>query len=112
MERYIPPISMEEINASEPVEVEIDDPDMVVIVIEEPNQEFKQNLAEEISEGDLQSLAGDLLADILSDKSSRRDWEKTVSEGLELLGMKLDERTEPWPGASGVYHSLLSEAVI
>ena len=114
MERYIPPISMEEINASEPVEVEIDDPNAIVIEIKigDPNEKFKQNLAETISENDLQSLASDLLADILTDRSSRRDWEKTVSDGLELLGMKMDERTEPWPGASGVYHSLLSEAVI
>ena len=113
MERYIPPISLEDINSSEPVEIEIDGPVVVVeIDIGDPNEEFKQNLAESMSEGDLQSLASELLADIRTDKSSRRDWEKTVTEGLELLGMKMDERTEPWPGASGVYHSLLSEAVI
>lgn len=111
MERYVPPISLEDINKSEPIEIEIDGP-TVVVEIGDSNEEFKQNLAESMSEGDLQSLASDLLSDIRTDKNSRRDWEKTVSEGLELLGMKMDERTEPWPGASGVYHSLLSEAVI
>jgi hypothetical protein len=109
MERNLAPISMEEIESNEPVEIEIVSEEVVVV---EREDNFNDNLAEVVSEAELQSLAGDLLGDIKMDKASRRDWEKTVTEGLELLGMKMEERSEPWPGASGVFHSLLSEAVI
>ena len=71
-----------------------------------------KNLAEEMDERDLARIAGDLIGDFESDVSSRRDWVQTYVDGLELLGMKLEERIEPWPGACGVYHPLLTESVV
>lgn len=73
---------------------------------------FDDNLAEYMDEGELDGIASDLIGDYMSDKESRRDWEKAYIEGLDLLGMKYEERTIPWPGASGVYHPILAEAVV
>jgi hypothetical protein len=69
-------------------------------------------LAEYISDGALQSLAGDLVADIDQDKQSRKEWEKTYVDGLKLLGLQIEERTEPWQGACGVFHPMITEAVV
>jgi len=114
MERVLNPISLEEINQAEEVEIEVPEDGVEISVEIEigEDDEFTQNIAELMDEGELQSLASDILGDIRTDKNSRRDWEKTVTEGMELLGMKIEERSEPWPGASGVFHSLMSEAVI
>jgi hypothetical protein len=79
---------------------------------EEAAEEFNENLAEVIDEKELAKLAGDLISDFDEDISSRKDWMQTYVDGLELLGMKLEDRTEPWPGACGVYHPLLSEALV
>jgi hypothetical protein len=79
---------------------------------EEDEDEFEKNLAEEMTEGELASIAGDLVGDFDTDVSSRKDWVQTYVDGLELLGMKLEDRTEPWPGACGVYHPLLTESVV
>jgi hypothetical protein len=79
---------------------------------EEEDDEFSENLAEDMDEGALTELAGDLLGEFDDDISSRKDWMQTYVDGLELLGMKVDDRTEPWPGACGVYHPLLSEALV
>jgi len=76
------------------------------------DEEFDENLAEHISEKELSTLAGDLLGDFEDDISARKDWIQTYVDGLELLGMKIEERTEPWEGACGVYHPLLSEALV
>lgn len=78
----------------------------------EKSEGFSDNLAEYIDDGELETIASDLLADYESDLRTRRDWEKAYIEGLDLLGMKYEDRTTPWPGASGVYHPLLSEAVV
>lgn len=74
--------------------------------------EFRQNLAEKIDEKDLDALANELISNYDDDLNSRTEWEKMYKEGLELLGLKIDERTEPWDGACGVYHPMLSEAVV
>jgi hypothetical protein len=74
--------------------------------------EFGENLAEILDEKQLAELAGDLIGEFEEDISSRKDWIQTYVDGLELLGMKVEDRTEPWPGACGVYHPLLSEAVV
>lgn len=74
--------------------------------------EFSQNLAEKIDEKELEGLASELLGQYEDDLNSRQEWEKMYKEGLELLGLKIDERTEPWDGACGVYHPMLSEAVV
>ena len=79
---------------------------------EEEDDGFNDNLAEELDESVLSTLVSDLLADFEDDISSRKDWIQTYVDGLELLGLKTEDRTEPWPGASGVYHPLLSEALV
>jgi hypothetical protein len=105
----------------EPIEIEIEDPESVRIGMgdteieiekSEEDDEFSKNLAEDIPEDVLASLASDLIGDFESDVSARKDWIQTYVDGLELLGLKMEERTEPWPGACGVYHPLLTEAVV
>jgi hypothetical protein len=104
------------------IEIEIEDPERVEIgvggleIVIEPgkdgSEDFNANIAEEMDEDDLVSLAGDLLGEFEEDVSSRKDYMQTYVDGLDLLGMKLEDRTEPWPGACGVYHPLLSEALV
>ena len=79
---------------------------------DEDEDEFNGNLAEVLSEDVLQSLASELVSDYEDDLSSRKDWMQTYVDGLELLGMKLEERSEPWEGACGVYHPLLAESLV
>ena len=81
---------------------------------EEPEGEdaFDANLAEYLDESTLEELASELAGDFDDDIASRKDWMQTYVDGLELLGMKIEERTEPWEGACGVYHPLLSEALV
>ena len=73
--------------------------------------DFYDNLADALDNGDLASIKNDLMGSIDSDKESRSDWEKTYREGLEYLGMKYEERSQPFEGASGVMHPLLAESV-
>ena len=103
------------------LEIEIEDPESVSIktggleIEIEPDGEddkFNENLAEVLEDKELTSLANDLIAEVDSDISARKDWIQTYVDGLELLGLKIEERTEPWPGACGVYHPLLSEALV
>jgi hypothetical protein len=104
------------------IEIEIEDPEGVRIGMdgleielekESPeDEEFNENLAEVLSEGEMSELAGDLIGDFDADNTSRKDWMQTYVDGLDLLGMKLEDRTEPWPGACGVHHPLLSEALV
>ena len=78
----------------------------------EGGDEFDSNLAEFLDESALETLASELTSDFDDDIGSRKDWMQTYVDGLELLGMKIEERTEPWEGACGVYHPLLSEALV
>lgn len=104
------------------IEIEIEDPEAVRIGIDgmeieiEPSKEsvddFDANLAEYLDEGYLAQLSGDLLGDFDEDVSSRKDWLQTYVDGLELLGLKIEERSEPWEGACGVYHPILGEALV
>ena len=104
------------------LEIEIEDPERVTLangdmeIILEPGKEedgdFNANLAETLDESQLTELAGDLIGDFEEDVNSRKDWVQTYVDGLELLGMKVEDRTEPWPGACGVYHPMLSEALV
>ena len=114
---------MEETLIEDPaIEIEIEDPESVTIGIgdieinidpdAESDEDFGANLAEYIEESELQTIADDLLGDYEDDLSSRKDWMQTYVDGLELLGMKIEDRTEPWEGACGVYHPLLSEALV
>jgi hypothetical protein len=70
------------------------------------------NLAESIEDGELESIASDLIESFLSDRESRKEWAAAYITGLDLLGMKIEDRTQPWAGASGVYHPMLTEAVV
>ena len=107
------------------IEIEIEDPESVSIEaggveIElekvqgggEGINEFTANLAEFLDEGEINEISGELMEQFRSDKTSRKEWEKTYRDGLKLLGLKIEDRTEPWPGACGVFHPLLSEAVV
>jgi hypothetical protein len=112
---YAAPVGLDSlVEDEEPIlEIEIEGE----IDLEEPEEEdreddFDDNLAEYISAKELTTIAGDLLGDFDDDISARKDWIQTYVDGLELLGMKIEERTEPWEGACGVYHPLLSEALV
>lgn len=108
----------------EPIEIEIVDPEEVKIGIggmeidlipskdKDDEEGFDDNLAEYMDQSAMQSLAGDLAAVVDQDKASRKDWEKAYTEGLKLLGLQYEERTEPWNGASGVFHPMITEAVV
>jgi hypothetical protein len=96
----------------EAVEIGIDGQPIMRIEEDEEEDDFDANLAEEMDEQALATLAGELIGDFDNDVSSRKDWVQTYVDGLELLGMKLEERMEPWPGACGVYHPLLTESVV
>jgi len=74
--------------------------------------EFDGNLAEAMEDSDLRTLAVDLVGKFDSDKNSRSDWEETYEQGLDQLGLEIEERTTPWAGACGVFHPMLSEAVV
>jgi hypothetical protein len=120
---YQAPEGIEALAAAEPeLEIEIEDPEGLRISLDgeeifemeevEDEDEFNANLAENIGENILQEIAGDLIGDFDSDIGSRKDWIQTYVDGLELLGLKIEERTEPWEGACGVYHPLMSEALV
>ena len=119
---YQAPQGMDAEDDMQGIEIEIEDPESVSIGIgdieidiephEETEDDFDANIAEYMDESELQSLAGDLLSDFEDDIDARKDWMQTYVDGLELLGMKIEERSEPWEGACGVYHPLLSEALV
>ena len=115
-------IDQEEMDEPQGLEIEIEDPEAVTIGTEgfeleirkgDPNEDdFDANIAEEMGDSELSLLASELLGDFEDDISSRKDWMQTYVDGIDLLGMKLEERTEPWAGACGVTHPLLSEALV
>lgn len=103
------------------IEIEIVDPEAVSItgpgfeidvMHAEDEAKFSANLAEDMDESAIESMAGDLAGDIENDKGSRKEWEKAYTDGLKLLGLQVEERTEPWNGASGVFHPMITEAVV
>ena len=104
------------------IEIEIENPDDVMLGIDgveidlmaEPQiaEDFGANLAEYMDDGELQTLASELVSLVDADINSRKDWTEMFVKGLEVLGMKYEERTEPWNGACGVYSPLLTEAAI
>ena len=119
-------IEIEETDATE-VEVEIVNPDAISVETEDGGMiidfegslteqivgpEHDANLADFIEEATLQAMASELVEDFDSDRESRRDWARAYVKGLDLLGMKIEERSQPWQGASGVFHPVLTEAVV
>jgi len=121
---YAAPQGLDSLGSEEPgVEIEIGNPDSMSIdmlgsveieLSPEPEtaEDFDANLAEYMDEGELESLASDLIELVDADINSRKDWVEMYVKGLDVLGMKYEERTEPWTGACGVYSTVLTEAAI
>jgi len=104
------------------IEIEIEDPEEVNIGLgdieiqlrpeKETAETFDANLAEYMDDGALSGLANELIEDFDKDQMDRRDWVKTYVDGLKLLGLQYEDRTEPWQGACGVFHPMLTESVV
>jgi len=107
-----------EIEVVNPESISMETPDGGVIIDFDPSDgvtgldDHNANLADMIDDQDLNSIASELISAYESDRDSRADWEETYIKGLDLLGLKNEDRTEPWDGACGVFHPLLTEAVI
>jgi hypothetical protein len=121
---YQAPVGLDDMGAAgdEAIEIEIVDPESVKIGIGgveleiDPDamseEDFSANLAEEMTSSAMQTLGSDLTSEIDNDKAGRKDWEKAYTEGLKLLGLQYEERAEPWKGACGVFHPMITEAVV
>lgn len=120
---YAAPVGLtEEEMMAPPIEIEIEDPESVTIGMggleieiekEEPTaDDFDANLAEFMGDDELAELGSDLVGDFEKDTADRKEWIQTYVEGLKLLGLKYEERTEPWSGACGVFHPMLTESVV
>ena len=107
-----------EVEIVNPEQVGISTPDGGVLIDFDPDMGdmmglgHDDNLAEAMDDRDLDSLASELVGSFRSDKESRADWERSYVKGLDLLGLKHEDRTTPWDGACGVFHPLLTESVI
>ena len=103
----------EETEEVEAIEVIIDD-DVIEEAMEEDEERdtFNDNLAEELEDNYLEELSSDLLEGFNTDVDSRKDWLQTYVDGLELLGLDMEDRSEPWEGACSVVHPLMSEALV
>ena len=120
---YAAPLGLADAAAAEPdLEIEIENPDAVRIEAggveiemekrEPTDEDFDANLADFMDEGELATLGDELVGDFTGDVDSRKDWVDAYVKGLKLLGLKTEERSEPWSGACGVFHPMLSEAVV
>ena len=107
------------------IEIQIENPDGVIVGMDGVEidlmeiakggmgeDDFDANLAEEMDEGELQKVASDLVEMVDADISGRKDWVEMYVKGLDVLGMKYEERTEPWLGACGVFSTVLTEAAV
>jgi len=119
---YEAPEGLESLDTGEPdIEIEVVDPEELNVTIGDMQitlggsdeiEDFDENLAETLPDDVVANIVQDLISDFEDDVSSRKDWMQTYVDGLELLGMKIEERADPWIGACGVYHPLLSEALV
>ena len=127
MEPFDPEEVMDADDDASEIVVEIANPDAVSVSTEEGGividfdgelsedlmgPDHESNLAEFMDEQDLQDLASDLVSDFIADRESRKEWARAYVKGLDLLGLKIEERQQPWAGASGVFHPLLTEAIV
>ena len=127
MEPFDPEEVMDADDDASEIVVEIANPDAVSVSTEEGGividfdgelsedlmgPDHESNLAEFMDEQDLQILASDLVSDFIADRESRKEWARAYVKGLDLLGLKIEERQQPWAGASGVFHPLLTEAIV
>ena len=101
-----------EIEIVDPEEVTIDIDGMEIKIDDEEEDDFDVNLVDYLDGSVVSGIVTDLVGDYDDDVNSRKDWMQTYVDGLELLGMKIEERADPWIGACGVYHPLLSEALV
>lgn len=119
---YAAPLGIEE-EEMEPIEIEIENPDSVSIEMgdieidlepapEGTDEEFDANLAEFMDASALDSLGNELVGEFTKDIGDRKEWIQTYVDGLKLLGLKYEDRTEPWQGACGVFHPMLTESVV
>ena len=126
VEKKMEPSDVEVMNGQD-VEIEVINPDAVSVETDdggllidfsgEITEELigpshDANLAEFLDEADLQSMAAELIGDFDGDRMSRKEWARSYVKGLDLLGMKIEERSQPWAGASGVFHPVLTESVV
>jgi hypothetical protein len=119
---YQAPVGLAEMMDAPDIEIEIEDPESLSIDMggveidlkpRKPTAEdFDANLADFMDDSELGALGNDLVDDFVKDNMDRKDWIKTYIEGLKLLGLNYEERTEPWQGACGVFHPMLTEAVV
>ena len=119
---YQAPVGLAEMMDAPDVEVEVEDPESMSISMgdveidlkpqRDTAEDFDANLAEFMDDSELQALGNDLVDDFTKDGMDRKDWIKTYIDGLKLLGLNYEERTEPWQGACGVFHPMLTEAVV
>jgi hypothetical protein len=121
---YAAPLGIEDEDLSAPpLEIEIEDPEEVRVGMgdieielspgkEDTDEEFDANLAEFMDASALDSLGSELVSDFTKDIGDRKDWIQTYVDGLKLLGLKYEDRTEPWQGACGVFHPMLTESVV
>ena len=117
---YEMPVGIESLDPD--IEIEIENPESLVIEIDgieidlnppsEGGDEFDDNLAEFLDDSELATLGSDLIEDVSGDITSRKDWVEMYVKGLDVLGMKYEERTEPWNGACGVFSTILTEAAV
>ena len=127
IERQTPftPVEGTEEADTDELSIAIENPDSVAISTEDggmvidfdpqedrPESEFGSNLVDFIDESELDRMGSDLVSQFNMDRDSRKEWEETYTKGLDQLGLKIEERTQPWNGACGVFHPMLSEAVI
>tara|TARA_R110000824_G_scaffold175493_4_gene353995 strand:+ start:2861 stop:5365 length:2505 start_codon:yes stop_codon:yes gene_type:complete len=109
-------VKVDTIEANPEIEVSMTDEGGVIVDFDPSANtdevDFNANLSDFISEDDLEELSNELISAYQGDKESRKDWEDTYIKGLDQLGLKIDERTEPWVGACGVFHPMLTEAVV
>lgn len=121
---YTAPQGLEELipEGAPDIEIEIEDPESVNIDMgdveidlkpqKETAKDFDANLADYMDDDELDSLGEDLVEDFGKDINDRKDWIRTYVDGLKLLGLQYEERTEPWQGACGVFHPMLTESVV
>ena len=119
---YQAPMGLADMVDEPGVEIEIEDPEAVDIHVgdieiqlkpeKETAETFDANLADYMDNGELSGLAEELVEDFDKDVMDRKDWIKTYVDGLKLLGLNYEERTEPWQGACGVFHPMLTESVV
>ena len=119
---YQAPMGLSGMGGEPDIEIEIEDPESVRMQMgdieidlkpqRETSDDFDANLAEYMDDGELTEVGAELIELFTKDVGDRKDWIKTYVDGLKLLGLQYEERTEPWQGACGVFHPMLTEAVV